>query len=596
MIDNIKLLYCLHHYGIVEDIENGKRVVKPDFHYGNELFSVSTLTEFLTSLRSRLSRNSSSEKRFYSPIIKMIFFGSYNAVLWSDQSSSDQFLTIYTNDIIYGYKYEYLSDMLCNSTFKVMPEFVNHIEHLYIKFENKVNKNVNSIIFLESSDIHYFAWLSKNDYTTTQYFKNHLFLKYSKYINKSNDANNFMYYIINSPVVRNKSFTKPKLFSFANEEEVKIDHYVSHFFNRERIKVEPDYVSSFGSQRYADYVKGRCFTLGDHELNSRVRGDMYLGFQKPILLDPSLYNVIESLDSHTNIGKTLLDLVVDINYFTYAQLMLYSGQFINYENKVIESGKDVKIKCNIDQLNVIYKECRKKDIFLPVIFSNANNDITIYSMVNLFTYILRDAAYCSISNLNYSDSDIMSEPLYHGLWSLGIDYSNYIKTKNCSRELNMYAEDYRNYVSRFLVLYEDLVSPIIEFGYNKVEEFASLLLNFLIDNEIDNYFEWSLYLMDNKIRDIVSVMNAIIKFKEQFNVNEKHYIALEYLVGLTLGMMKNGNTIKDLTLTITDIELEDFTKFITTNSSHFSAFETNFILILSNIYLTDMLKKNYLEV
>lgn len=597
-INNTRLLYCLHHYGIVNDTENRKTVVKPEFFYGNELFSIAKLTEFLLLLRNRLAKNFGFKESFSPPVIRTIFFGSYNAILWSDKSSSnDQFLTIYTNDIISGYKFEYLSDMICNSTFKVIPKYVEHIDELYSKFRDRINKNTNSIIFLESSDIHYLAWLSENDYINTSYFKKHLFLKYGKYMLNPDgwNASKFMYYIIDSPIVRNKSFTKPKLLAFSNEEEFEMDYYVNYLYNK-KIKTSPDYVSAFGAQTYSDHDNGRHITLGDHELNNRTRGDMYLGFQKPMLLDDLSFNAVKKLDEHTNWGKTLLDLVLDINYFTYAQLILRSGQYLNYENKVIEGGKDVEINCNVDQLNLIYKECKEKDILLPVIFSNANNDMTVYSMVNLFTYILKDAVACSDSNLNYRDSDIMCEPYYRGLWSLGIDYSDYIREKDCSQELNAYAQDYRNYASRFLTLYNDLVSPIIEFGYNKVEEFAALLLNFLIDNEIDNYFEWSMYLMDNKIRDIVSVMNAIIKFKERFGINESHYIALEYLVGLTLGMVRDGSTIKDLTLSITNVELEDFRRFILTNSSEFSTFETNFILVLSNIYLTDMLKKNYLEV
>lgn len=592
-ISNVKLIYCLYSNRITYDSWNGQSNMKPDFLYGSKLFKQEMLEEFISLLDKRLNKNPGFSTYFESPYIYFILFGSYNAVIWNNTSSRDDFyLTICSDDLLFGDKLEDISKLIVNNTFLITKEYFLHLERLFVTYKDKINKEVNSIIFLPISDIHYIAWLSKRGLETSYLFKDYFFLgndRHNIWANGDGLLNNIRYFYAKCPIISNKCFVRPKIVSFSKLEKFTIDFYEHDGLNK-TFEFYPNLNSDFG-MNYNNY---KYLTLGDSNRNNSLKEHFHLGLPKPMHIRYLLPDHAKNVNSNVNLGKAVLNSLIDINYFSYAYLILYAGLFAKYEDKVLYSGSDVVLNITVDELDKVYSLCKKNDIILPIIFSNTNNDITLYSLVNLFCYMLKDPNICSTGNLSYHDSEVLCQGNHESGYTSNYDEDK--PRKDCNNEIAQYLSDFQNYADRFVKLYPDVVNPIFEFGYNKVEELSALLLNFIIDNEIDNYFEWNLYLMDNKIRDIVLVINALIKFKDKFNIKGKSYIALEYLIGLTLSILKQNHTINDMYRNIYEIELEEFYNYYTSNYNDFSRFEVNFILILTNIYLTDLLKKNYLEV
>lgn len=136
-ISNVKLIYCLYSNRITYDSWNGQSNMKPNFLYGSKLFEQKNLEEFIYLLNKRLSKNPGFSTYFEEPRIYFILFGSYNAVIWNTVSSRDNFyLTICSDDLLFGDKLEDINKLIANNTFLITEEYFLHLEKLFVTYKH----------------------------------------------------------------------------------------------------------------------------------------------------------------------------------------------------------------------------------------------------------------------------------------------------------------------------------------------------------------------------------------------------------------------------------------------------------------------------
>lgn len=138
----------------------------------------------------------------------------------------------------------------------------------------------------------------------------------------------------------------------------------------------------------------------------------------------------------------------------------------------------------------------------------------------------------------------------------------------------------------------DQIHLIKTYSFNKVNEFATFLLNFILDNEIDNYLSWDLIWMNEKVNIIIDIMKLLLEFKNKYAVNSKD-IGLVYLFALACTMTKYNYTIKDIQDNLIKLII-DFKWVIINNYCLFGAFEKNLISLYANaLTISRMINNNY---
>lgn len=315
------------------------------------------------------------------------------------------------------------------------------------------------------------------------------------------------------------------------------------------------------------------------------------------LYNPTLWNIryiFDYINDYTNngndqinfiIGKMLIPTLININYIRYAELIIALGSHgISIDDKFNE--RQLKI------LDDIYIESKAHS--LPVIWVGLNSKVTIESLSNQLSFMMADYGilgdtYHSLAykegfelDFDFPMQDYWLEPNHYLGYLSGFLSKRFpISTTNFNDLINKISMHYQHTNYLLNCTLHDQINLIKNYSLNKIEQFATFLLNFILDNEIDNYLSWDLIWMDDKIATIVDIMKLLLEFKNKYVINSDD-LGLIYLFALACTMTKNNYTLKDMQNNLVGLII-DFNWTRIDNYCRFQPFEKNLISLYANV-------------
>lgn len=589
----IKVIYNYKHsINFIYDNESKRNI--PRFDFDSKLYSTDSLINIIQAIHSNIndfneiSRKKTNNNYYESPNIYFMFIGSINGIIWNTSSMRDNYYFSYQfsevdldidNDIINLYK------TVPNNTLYLDKEFLLSLEKLYIN-NNKVinNDNYGSLINFDDDQIYYVSWLiKKHKLNNKRIIITNQWGFYS--LNKVN-LKKLKCFKIDSFPLYYTSLQKQKIMFIMPHYKLFNNYYKNINLNKEVDVYCMNPISDYGDNGNRTMVNFNRFmessSFGSKQYYNPTFWQLrYINNQFIIDNDINMFNKL--------LGPLLLSSLVNCNYITMANFIIESSKYgFNLEHNFAD---------NISDLELIYNSKNK----LPIIFSLWNNIINIKSLANFFSYqmceVLEFSNTKSYYNLKHNSNDFMKTYWLEPHQNLGYlsEFSN--KINSSFTNIN----DYLNSLiamNEFSFKFNELffnkeIEAISNYSFNKVNQLASFLLMFMIDNEIDNYLDWSLILMSEKITIITDILNNLIKFRNLYSIEEK-YIGLIYVCALAFTINEHNLTIKDICNNLINLRF-DLNNCHFDNYCEYNEFESNLIKIYVHIITLDnYINKNYI--